>query len=903
MLAYTPVMTRLIRQLVSFISSMRHNVMIALLVLFLVRLLGILTNLHGKFGEVWRQRNTQSEWSSYLLVIAGIIVLSLLQQQYRRFSPALKKSFLTTWVIGYLLLAFFNNRISSASYLYHLLRGQLDFDTLLQIITPDLFFDPPFIFWSLLWLTASYLVCRRFDDSHWLLPLWSVPLLFLPWHHNHLLLAFILSILPPCLIAGRLWQSNSARKILLFFGLSLLCAIAYLFSRPEMDLSSLLAASTLFALAWLPAYWFGKKCEDENSASANVVGWLVPVLFCVVLHQILFNAGTARNIFNFWFVFASFSFASGIFLSLFLALILPALIAPVSHRISRLLFNLTVFLLILFYLADGITVKMLGLRLSLNTVVWVKSYLFSILKTAATMLEWRFVGSLLIFPLLYLLLLRQRPADTKSWRIPETLRFMIVLSVFTATFHQALMFIYPPGFIDPARFFIASVPLPEFLRPPRPELAEITSGLSDVGTPLRREIFSSAQIEPGRPKNLILVMLESVSNEYLSLFGHPEPTTPRLKAYGDRLEIFPLIFCNFPESSNADFSLVTGLHPPTEIYLIEKPEYHARTMIEMLNDAGYHSTMFSSGFIADSGLASFYRPRGFSQIFDPNLIAGLKSEDYWDWGIKKHVMIDKILEHVADVTAAGKQPFFVYYRTAFPHLPFVRVTAEHAVFSEDDYLTGSLVGRYKNCLHYLDEQLARLIAGIERAGLRENTIIAFVGDHGTLLGKPEQKGQTGHGFNIYPELINIPFIIVHPEAKGLKINSNFGSQADIMPTLLNLIGWKGKPKSFIQGDDLRAKNAPAKPIYFSALSSQRGIMQNGHYFVFHQRESADAHIYKIGLEGTRPIFKQLTQWDPQDLWNRHRRTYRFFELQNNLLDHMEDYEKEYRSIEAAGNTN
>ena len=94
-------------------------------------------------------------------------------------------------------------------------------------------------------------------------------------------------------------------------------------------------------------------------------------------------------------------------------------------------------------------------------------------------------------------------------------------------------------------------------------------------------------------------------------------------------------------------------------------------------------------------------------------------------------------------------------------------------------------------LHYdamvtsLDECVGRINKELDRAGLRDNTILVFTSDHGDML------GSQGHRLKQRPweESINVPFIIRQPgKIKAGQKRDWIVSSVDLMPTLLGLCG-------------------------------------------------------------------------------------------------------------------
>lgn len=93
---------------------------------------------------------------------------------------------------------------------------------------------------------------------------------------------------------------------------------------------------------------------------------------------------------------------------------------------------------------------------------------------------------------------------------------------------------------------------------------------------------------------------------------------------------------------------------------------------------------------------------------------------------------------------------------------------------------------YYALIEHLDYQLGRLIDYLEEKGLRENTIIMFMSDHGEMLG---DHGLYWKGGLFYEATIHVPLIISCPGyiKEGLRSNA-LVELADVAPTILELVG-------------------------------------------------------------------------------------------------------------------
>ncbi|MBP5469331.1 MAG: hypothetical protein J6Z11_08815, partial [Candidatus Riflebacteria bacterium] len=118
---------------------------------------------------------------------------------------------------------------------------------------------------------------------------------------------------------------------------------------------------------------------------------------------------------------------------------------------------------------------------------------------------------------------------------------------------------------------------------------------------------------------------------------------------------------------------------------------------------------------------------------------------------------------------------------------------------------------------------------------------------------------------------------------GLKINKNFGSQVDVLPTLLDKLKIGSSSKHFGFGQNLISDTA-SRPIYLSSIHSM-ALVENGYYFDFRDKKSSNAIISEISLSSdSKPVFMPVSQWSPLDIQEKYNRTKRFFELNKQLME-------------------
>ncbi len=93
---------------------------------------------------------------------------------------------------------------------------------------------------------------------------------------------------------------------------------------------------------------------------------------------------------------------------------------------------------------------------------------------------------------------------------------------------------------------------------------------------------------------------------------------------------------------------------------------------------------------------------------------------------------------------------------------------------------------YLASLSWMDSNVGRVVAELDRLGLRDNTVIVFWGDHGYQLG---EKGKWSKAGSLWEQGARTPLIVVTPGAEGNGTSSPRIVEAiDIYPTLVELSG-------------------------------------------------------------------------------------------------------------------
>jgi tetratricopeptide (TPR) repeat protein len=84
----------------------------------------------------------------------------------------------------------------------------------------------------------------------------------------------------------------------------------------------------------------------------------------------------------------------------------------------------------------------------------------------------------------------------------------------------------------------------------------------------------------------------------------------------------------------------------------------------------------------------------------------------------------------------------------------------------------------------MDEQVGRLIEGLDQLALTSRTLVIAVGDHGESLG---EHGEATHGIFLYDATLHVPLIVAGPELPRGKVIDDQVRSIDIQPTVMDFL--------------------------------------------------------------------------------------------------------------------
>ncbi len=329
---------------------------------------------------------------------------------------------------------------------------------------------------------------------------------------------------------------------------------------------------------------------------------------------------------------------------------------------------------------------------------------------------------------------------------------------------------------------------------------------------------------PGTEKrlNIFLVMVESLSADYLGTFGNRQGLTPNL----DRLAEESLLFTRFYATgtrTTRGLEAVTLSIPPTPGRSIVKRIGHESGMWSLGNimqARGYDVRFIYGGRGYFDNMNAFFSGNGY-QIIDQSSIPDDEITFSNAWGVSDEDLYRQAIK-AADTAAAGGKPFFFHLMTTSNHRPYTYPQGRI------DIPSGS--GR-AGAVKYTDWALGDLLKKVKDKPWFNDTLFVIVADHCA--------GSAGK-VDLPVEKYHIPLFIYAPAQVGAGRIDKIASQIDIAPTLLALMNMDydsaffGKDIIAMKADEERALIGNYQKLglftegALAILSPRRGMMEQIH---------------------------------------------------------------------------
>lgn len=297
------------------------------------------------------------------------------------------------------------------------------------------------------------------------------------------------------------------------------------------------------------------------------------------------------------------------------------------------------------------------------------------------------------------------------------------------------------------------------------DLLKADPELKDI-SPIARYETSEAEMQ-GR--NIVLVMMESMSAAKMKRFGNPDDLTPFLDSLAGNCWSFDQIYSAGLHTYNGVYSTLFA-HPAImkrhTMEVVNIPEMAG--FPNVLSRNGYQSIFFTTHDEVFDNMGGFLTANGFEQIVGQKDYPAKEVRS--TLGVPDEFMFRFSIPRLNVLAGKGK-PFFAAFMTASDHDPIV--IPENGGFQrrhQEDK---------KAIVAYADWSLQQFMKYAAQQSWYDNTIFVFVADHGSLLGT--------NAYDVAFSYHHIPFLIFAPGATRPEAFPQPGLQTDVFATVASLV--------------------------------------------------------------------------------------------------------------------
>jgi iduronate 2-sulfatase len=358
-----------------------------------------------------------------------------------------------------------------------------------------------------------------------------------------------------------------------------------------------------------------------------------------------------------------------------------------------------------------------------------------------------------------------------------------------------------------------------------------------------------AAVAQGAPKLNVVFLISDDMRPELGCYGNQQIQSPHIDALGKAGVRFEQAYCQFPLCNPSRTSLLTGRHPTTTGVLdnltwfraahpdfVSLPQhFKANGYVTLRTGKVFHGGIDDTDAWTEGGEKRDFE--GSKRVAKPQ---NRQQSDRWivlEGDGEKHNDYRTAARAIEYLRKYKDQPFFLACGFTKPHSPptapkkyfdrydpaMIALPPDFAprptvppgfpkpsvparngdLFIERDATpeqAREMIRAYWASVSWTDWNLGRVLAELDRLGLRDKTVVLFWGDHGYHLG---EKGKWSKHGSLFEVGTRVPLIVAAPGAKGNGTASPRVVQAlDLYPTLCELCGLPAPPG--LEGHSLAA---------------------------------------------------------------------------------------------------
>lgn len=317
--------------------------------------------------------------------------------------------------------------------------------------------------------------------------------------------------------------------------------------------------------------------------------------------------------------------------------------------------------------------------------------------------------------------------------------------------------------------------------------------------------------------NVIVVIEESLSAEYLTAFGNKKGLTPNLDRLSGESLFFTHLYATGTRTVRGLEAITLAIPPLPGTSIVKRPKNeNFFSWGSVMKDKGYDNKFIYAGHGYFDNMNYFFANNGFATVDRLNF-ANDEVTFTNAWGVCDEDLFNKVIKE-AGKSHQMKKPFFSVVMTTSNHRPFTYPDGKIDIPSK----TGRDGG-----IKYADYAIGRLLSEAKKQPWFKDTVFVIVADH--CAGSARKMALPVKNYEI-PLFIYAPALV-----KPQRIDRMM-SQIDIAPTVLGLLNFSYTTK-FMGKDILNMEGGQERA--FISTYQKLGFIEGDKLLVLGPKKEAE----------------------------------------------------------------
>lgn len=341
---------------------------------------------------------------------------------------------------------------------------------------------------------------------------------------------------------------------------------------------------------------------------------------------------------------------------------------------------------------------------------------------------------------------------------------------------------------------------------------------------------------PEKKLNVVLITVESLSAEFLGIFGSDRQATPNLDALSKESLLFTRLYATGTRTDRGLESITLSVPPTPGRSMVKRPNNENLFSIgQVFRDHGYQTEFIYGGYGYFDNMSYFFANNGFVTM-DRNQMPENEVHFANVWGVADEDLFTQTMKQL-DTSHAKQRPFFGLVMTTSNHRPYTYPEGRIDIPSP-----GGRTGAVK----YTDYAIHDFIERARAKPWFDNTLFVIVADHCA-----KSAGREALTVSQY----HIPLMIYSPKNIPAGKYQGLMSQIDLAPTLLGLLNFSYQSQFF--GRDVLAPEQLDAGRALLGNYQKLGFLKDNQFVVLSPRQQVEG--YQIGDQDAQTLMSSPTQ--------------------------------------------